>query len=139
MGDERYSRLALLRFSGEMGIKARVTRRQFRSRLLHNLEDALARHGIPPRIEVSHDRIFVALPDDVPGPDLEHAWQQHPLARIFGFQSLSIVERRPPSDLAAIVRDGTCALPRTRASATLRRPGAARGATASLRVRAGAT
>ena len=106
MGDELHPRLALLRFAGEIGTKARATRQQFRSRLLHNLKDALAQHGIPPRIEVSHDRVFVALPDDLPGLDSDGDWHHHPLARIFGFQSLSIVERRPPSDLAAIVRDG---------------------------------
>jgi thiamine biosynthesis protein ThiI len=106
MGDERHPRLALLRFSGEFGTKARATRQHFRSRLIHNLKDALAHHGIPPRVEVSHDRVFVALPEDVPGLDPDGDWRRHPLARIFGFQSLSIVERRPPSDLAAIVRDG---------------------------------
>lgn len=41
MGEALSSRLALLRFSGEMGTKARATRLQFRRRLVNNLQDAL--------------------------------------------------------------------------------------------------
>ena len=40
MGDAEHPQLALLRFSGEVGTKARATRQQFRSRLVQNLRDA---------------------------------------------------------------------------------------------------
>ena len=48
------TRFALLRFSGELSIKARGTRAHFRRRLLQNLRDALQSEGLPTRIEVSH-------------------------------------------------------------------------------------
>jgi len=58
MAEESRKQLAILRFSGELSIKARATRYQFTRRLLHNLRDALESQGIEPSIEVSHDRIF---------------------------------------------------------------------------------
>lgn len=97
---EASPRLALLRLSGEIGIKARATRLQFRQRLLRNLRDALVSEGLPPRVEVSHDRLYVALP--------EHAsLEDHPLSRVFGVSSLSLVEREPVTALADVVRVGT--------------------------------
>ncbi|MDH3519556.1 MAG: tRNA 4-thiouridine(8) synthase ThiI [Myxococcales bacterium] len=106
MGDEQHTRLALLRFSGEIGTKARATRLQFRQRLVQNLRDALASHGLSARLEVSHERIFVELPQHGPDPTDSDALRDHPLARIFGIQSLSCVERRPITSLDAIVSSG---------------------------------
>ena len=49
MADELTTNLVLLRFSGDVHIKARATRQQFVRRLLNNLQDALAAEGVPPR------------------------------------------------------------------------------------------
>jgi len=98
MGDPT-PRTALLRLSGEIGIKARATRLQFRKRLIHNLRDALAGETPVPRVEVSHDRLYVELPETA---SLAH----HPIARVFGVQSLSLVERHPVTALADVVRTG---------------------------------
>jgi thiamine biosynthesis protein ThiI len=89
--------LALLRLSGDISTKARATRHQFVGRLLHNLRDALASEGLPQRIRVSHDRLFAELPD---GADPGF------LARVFGVQSVSVVERHPAGSLAAVVEAG---------------------------------
>jgi thiamine biosynthesis protein ThiI len=97
---EQNPRLALLRLSGEIGIKARATRMQFRRRLLRNLGDALDSEGLPQRIEASHDRIYVELP--------AHAsLEGHALTRVFGIQSLSLVERHAVTSLEDIVNTGT--------------------------------
>ena len=96
---QRAPRLALLRLSGEIAIKARATRMQFRRQLLRNLRDALASSGIEPRIEVSHDRLYVELPEGVEPADL-------PLARVFGISSWSLVERHPGRSLAEVVQLG---------------------------------
>jgi thiamine biosynthesis protein ThiI len=105
MGEERPKGLALLRFGGELGTKARATRRQFRRRLLYNLRDALASAGIPAHIEVSHDRLYAHL-GDAPPAAAEAAPFDHPLLRVFGIQSVSFVERHPAPDLASVVRTG---------------------------------
>jgi thiamine biosynthesis protein ThiI len=97
-------RVALLRFSGELSTKARATRLQFRSRLTHNLRDALASAGESPRLEVSHTRIYARL-ERAPWGD-EQALRDHPLTRVFGVQSVSFVERHPAPDLASVVRTG---------------------------------
>ena len=97
MADESKTQLAILRFSGELSTKARATRYQFTRRLLHNLRDALESQGIEPRIEVSHDRIFVLLPPDA---------DADALSRVFGVQSISLAERRSAGDLATIVGHG---------------------------------
>ena len=96
---EQTPRLALLRLSGEIGIKARATRMQFRKRLVQNLRDALESSGLPPHLEVSHDRLYVPLPAHTPLED-------HALARVFGVSSLSLVERHPLTALSDIVSMG---------------------------------
>lgn len=106
MGDEQHPRFALLRFAGEIGTKARATRLQFRRRLVHNLKDALVTHGFPARLDVSHERIFVPLPEQDPGPTEGAGEFHHPLTRVFGIQSLSFVERRSITSLDDIVRAG---------------------------------
>ena len=106
MADEKHPLLALLRFSGEIGTKARATRLQFRRRLVQNLKDALVTHGLPVRLDVSHERIFIELPEHTPGPSAAGAPYEHPLTRIFGIQSISFAERRPVTCLDEIVRVG---------------------------------
>jgi thiamine biosynthesis protein ThiI len=93
-GDSDAQQLVLLRFSGDIGTKARATRHQFVRRLLHNLRDAIASQGIAPRVRLSHNRIFVELP---PRAELD------PLTRVFGVQSLSLVEAVLPAELGRIV------------------------------------
>ncbi|UCE84670.1 MAG: tRNA 4-thiouridine(8) synthase ThiI [Deltaproteobacteria bacterium] len=90
-------RLVLLRLSGDIGTKARGTRQRFADRLVQNLRDALVSEGIEPRIRARRERLFVESP--APGA-LEIA------SRVFGVQSLSLVERRPGASLDAIVRAG---------------------------------
>src|SRR5580765_3776753 len=96
---EQTPQLALLRLSGEIGIKARATRMQFRKRLVQNLRDALESSGLPPHLEVSHDRLYVPLPAHTPLED-------HALARVFGVSSLSLVERHALTALPDIVSMG---------------------------------
>jgi len=89
--------LALLRYSGDIGTKARATRAQFVQRLVANLRDALLAEGIEPRIRDTHDRIFVELPD---------AACASALSRVFGIQSISLVERRPADDMGRLLDAG---------------------------------
>ncbi|MEM7411240.1 MAG: tRNA uracil 4-sulfurtransferase ThiI [Myxococcota bacterium] len=96
---EQNTRLALLRLSGEIGIKARATRMRFRKRLIQNLRDALGYAGMHQRVEVSHDRLYIALPDAIELDD-------HPLTHVFGVSSLSLVERHPITDLDGVVQTG---------------------------------
>ena len=106
MGESAHPRQALLRFSGEIGIKGRGTRLQFRKRLLRNLRDALHSEEGSPRIDVSHTRVLVELPEHFPGIDVPEALADHPLTRVFGVQSVSLVERHPVVELDEIVRRG---------------------------------
>jgi len=89
--------LALLRYSGDIGTKARATRSQFVQRLVANLRDALLAEAIEPRIHNTHNRIFVELPS---------ADCASVLTRVFGLQSLSLVERRPADSLEGLVDAG---------------------------------
>lgn len=99
-------KLALLRFSGEVGTKARATRSHFRNRLVQNLRDALSSHGIDAQIEVSHDRLYVHLPAEAEQPGAGDPSGGHVLTRIFGVQSVSWVERHPVRNVADVVRIG---------------------------------
>lgn len=89
--------LALLRFSGEIGTKARATRSQFVQRLVANLRNALLSEKIEPRIRDTHNRIFVELPN---------ADCASVLTRVFGIQSISLVERRPAESIERLVDAG---------------------------------
>lgn len=89
--------LVLLRLSGEVSTKGRATRRQFVTRLVRNLEDALTAEGVPGTVERRHDRLFVHLPAGATAPALE---------RVFGVQSLSPVEPGPGAKLDEVVEVG---------------------------------
>ena len=95
--DAERPQLALLRFAGELGIKARATRRQFHHQLIRNLKDAISSQGSIPKIRASRDRAFVEVrsSDDIDA-----------LTRVFGVQSVSLVERRTETKLSEIVRAG---------------------------------
>lgn len=103
MGDGRTTPLAVLRFSGEFTTKARATRLLFRRRLFENLRQALDDAGIPARMEISHTRLYVPLPEHHVVPDEP---RDHPLARVFGIQSLSFGERHAVSGVDEVVEIG---------------------------------
>ena len=89
--------LVLLRYSGEISIKARPTRLHFVRRLTQNVRDALSSEGITPQVRSTHDRVFVELPRGA-DPAL--------LSRVFGVQSVAPVERRAGTSLEEIVCAG---------------------------------
>ncbi len=89
--------LAVLRLSGEVSTKARATRRQFVTRLLRNLRDALEETGHGFRVDRRYERILV---------ELDRAEDLPRLERLFGLQSLGHAERRAVSTLAEIVDHG---------------------------------
>lgn len=87
----------LLRFSGEIAVKARPTRARFERQLVRNVGDALRSAGIPARVSRTRNRIFVAS-DDPRAPEL--------LARVFGVQSLSVATVEPAEKLEQVVEAG---------------------------------
>jgi thiamine biosynthesis protein ThiI len=90
--------LVLVRYSGDLTTKARETRRRFVTRLGRNLKDALRAEGRRGRIERRHDRLYLHIDGDGPLPSS--------LARVFGAQSLALVEERPWKTLDDLVRHG---------------------------------
>ncbi len=97
MGAQSDSQLILVRFAGEVAIKARATRQYFLKRLSRNLKDALKSHGIRGRLIRTHDRLYI-----------EGAGSKAlaPVSRVFGIQSLALVEPRPWSSLDELVAIG---------------------------------
>src|SRR4051812_49904510 len=77
--------LLILRLSGDFYTKARRTRMRFFHRLVANLKLAMTNHGIPYRLEPTWSRLYLETPD--PGA-------AEVAARVFGVQSVSVVERR---------------------------------------------
>ncbi len=93
--------LLILRLAGDFYTKARNTRLRFQRRLSQNIKDALKSHGIPNRLETTWSRYYVEIPESVnPDAALEI------LPRVFGIQSVSLVERRPWETMDDIVRHG---------------------------------
>jgi len=90
----------LLRFSGDVTTKAPPTRRRFLQRLASNIKDALSSQDIEHRINRTHDRIFV----DFPQPREKDAVEA--LGRIFGVQSLAVVEKHGWETLDDLVETG---------------------------------
>lgn len=87
----------LLRFSGEIAVKARATRARFERRLVRNVADALHGAGIRAPLSRTRNRILVATGD----PRAAEV-----LARVFGVQSLSVAEVRPAEKLEQVVEAG---------------------------------
>lgn len=92
--------LLLIRLSGDLGTKARETRRRFVKRLVRNLRDALKSEDADARVVRTHDRIFV----ETPAGGARDA--SAVVARVFGVQSVSQVIRRSFSNLDDIVVAG---------------------------------
>lgn len=93
--------LLILRLAGDFYTKARNTRLRFQRRLAHNIQDALRSHGIAHRLETTWSRYYLEI------PDLNGARAaQEILPRVFGLQSVSLVERRSWESLDDIVRLG---------------------------------
>ena len=90
--------LFILRLSGDFYTKARRTRMRFFRRLVSNLEAALKSEGIPYRLEPTWSRLYLETPE----PGAAEA-----LARVFGVQSVSQVERRSWGSLEELVEIGT--------------------------------
>ena len=91
------SRLLLVRYGGDLTTKARQTRQRFAARLAHNIRDALSAEQLSAQVRRSHDRIYVEGDEPIPA---------RLLARVFGVQSVSCVERRPWASLDEIVAAG---------------------------------
>jgi len=89
-----------------MGIKGRATRRQFRDRLVGNLRDALQSREIAASLEVSHDRVWVELPEHSEVEKSGEATAEELLTRLFGTRSVSWVQRYPLGSLADVVETG---------------------------------
>jgi len=89
--------LLILRHSGDFYTKARKTRLRFQMRLARNIEDALASHGIPYRLEKTWSRFYLETPD---------LRAIEVLTRIFGLQSVSLAEPRPWTVMDDIVAHG---------------------------------
>lgn len=92
--------LLILRLAGDFYTKARTTRLRFQRRLAHNLRDALTSNGIPHRLETTWSRYYLETPSPLTLAALDV------LPRVFGIQSVSLVERRPWAELADITRAG---------------------------------
>lgn len=88
--------LTLVRFGGEVFIKARRTRSAFMARLRDNVRDALSGDDGPPDVELGWDRLYVRSPD---GP-------LPALARVFGISSYSPIDIVVPATLEDIVEAG---------------------------------
>jgi thiamine biosynthesis protein ThiI len=91
------SQLVLLRYSGDLTTKAPATRRRFVDQLLRNLRDAIASEGATVKLRPTRDRIFAEVSPPAAAPVL---------ARVFGVQSLSIVEARPWQSMQDLVDAG---------------------------------
>jgi thiamine biosynthesis protein ThiI len=89
--------LLILRLAGDFYTKARNTRLRFQRRLAQNLRDALTSNGIPHKLETTWSRYYLETPN-LAALDV--------LPRVFGIQSVSLVERRPWAELADITRTG---------------------------------
>ncbi len=89
--------LFLIRFSGEISTKAKQTRIRFVKRLTHNIEDALRSAGATFEIQRAWSRLFIET-------DSPQAFEVLP--RVFGVQSLSLVERHPAERLDEVVQAG---------------------------------
>ncbi len=89
--------MILLRFSGDISTKSRVTWSRMVDRMLGNVRDALAAEGVRGKVHRTRNRIYV----DADGPEATAV-----LTRVFGIQSVSPVEARFPEDLDRILAEG---------------------------------
>lgn len=87
----------MVRFTGELAMKGRRTRRRFQSTLVGNIRDAYRSERRPCEVRREWSRFYV----DTAGPD-----PAAPLARVFGISSWSIIDAVVPAELDAIVARG---------------------------------
>lgn len=87
----------LIRYSGELSIKSRRTRRRFEARLAKNLGDACRSHGHRCRIRRGWSRLHLVTPE----PDASDA-----VGRVFGISSYSLLDGRCAATLPEIIRLG---------------------------------
>lgn len=87
----------LLGLSGELSIKGKGTRQRFVDRLVRNLADALRSHHVVCDIERSWSRLLLHAPDDRAA---------EVAGRVFGVQSVTLVEQRAWRTLDDILRQG---------------------------------
>jgi thiamine biosynthesis protein ThiI len=92
--------LLILRLSGDLYTKARNTRLRFQTRIAANLRDALKAHGVPFRLETTWSRFYLETPESAAANAAGIA------SRVFGIQSVSVVDRQPWQTLDDIVRLG---------------------------------
>ncbi len=91
------TRTLLVRYSGDISTKAHATRQRFTKRLARNIKDAVRSMDTGCEVRREWDRIYL----DVSGPLALDA-----VARVFGVQSVSPVERRPWTSLDDVVAAG---------------------------------
>ncbi len=87
----------LIRYSGELSIKSRRTRRRFEARLAQNLRDACRSHQHRCRIRRGWSRLHLVTPD---------AEASDAVRRVFGISSYSLLEGRCVAALPEIVKLG---------------------------------
>ena len=92
----------LVRFSGEIAIKSQHVRKQFLSRLMHNIRAAIRESGFHAKTSQERGRIWVEG-DDPSITDM--------LSRVFGVQSCSPVEYSCEAETNAILTTGSAYLP----------------------------
>lgn len=97
LSTDRRAQLVLLRYSGDVTTKAPGTRRRFVDQLLRNLRDAVASEGGTVELKPTRDRIFAQVAPGSAAPVM---------ARVFGIQSLSMVEARPWEGIDDLVASG---------------------------------
>ena len=91
-------RVFVFHYAGELSIKAKGTRNRFAERLARNLADALGSADVPHRIRRTWARLYVESPS---------ARVAEIGTRVFGFQAVSVAERRPWRSLEDILQAGT--------------------------------
>ncbi len=92
-----FAELVLVRLSGDLTTKADATRKRFVSRLVKNIKDALKARDCTHRVDRTHNRLYVYT---------ERPGMADVLRRVFGIQSVSVVEARPWSSVDDIVDAG---------------------------------
>lgn len=90
--------LLIIRLAGDFYTKARNTRLRFQRRLAQNIKDALKSHGIPHRLETTWSRYYLETSEAEAALEI--------LPRVFGLQSVSLVERRSWETMDDVVRLG---------------------------------
>jgi thiamine biosynthesis protein ThiI len=89
--------LILVRFSGELTTKARQTRIRFTKRLIGNIDSAFERENLSYKIQKDWSRLFIETQSDK---------ALGFLSRIFGIQSLSVVEKKHVESLEELLDEG---------------------------------